>query len=141
MTFAIILVKKSMPLKPKFIFLATLTMLEKTNSVMLWDLGKYLGTPLLHKRVTKETYRFILDKVQQRLSAWKMKTLNMGGRSVLISSVIQSMPSYIMQTTKLPIITCDSIEKISRTFLWSNTGETNKMHLLEVMGWSGFPSS
>lgn len=130
-----------MPLKPKFIFLATLTMLEKTNSVMLWDLGKYLGTPLLHKRVTKETYRFILDKVQQRLSAWKMKTLNMGGRSVLISSVIQSMPSYIMQTTKLPIITCDSIEKISRTFLWSNTGETNKMHLLEVMGWSGFPSS
>lgn len=32
-------------------------------------LGKYLGVPLIHKRVTKATYFEIVDKVQRRLSA------------------------------------------------------------------------
>lgn len=94
------------------------------------DLGKYLGTPLLHKRVTRGTYQFLLDTVQQRLSTWKMKTLNMACRVVLISSVIQSMPSYIMQTAKIPATTCDNIEKLARSFLWNNSGNANNMHLL-----------
>lgn len=32
------------------------------------DLGRYLGVPLHHKRVTKSTYQFLLDKASQRLS-------------------------------------------------------------------------
>lgn len=29
------------------------------------DLGKYLGVPLLHKRTSKQTFQFVLDKVNQ----------------------------------------------------------------------------
>ena len=31
------------------------------------DLGKYLGVPLIHKRVSKTPYYHILEKVQDRL--------------------------------------------------------------------------
>lgn len=32
------------------------------------DLGKYLGVPLIHKRVSKTTYYHILEKVKDRLA-------------------------------------------------------------------------
>ncbi|XP_039030625.1 uncharacterized protein LOC120165108 [Hibiscus syriacus] len=35
------------------------------------NLGKYLGVPLLHNRVTKSTYQYIVQKVQDRLSGWQ----------------------------------------------------------------------
>ena len=35
------------------------------------DLGKYLGVPLIHKRVSKTTYYHILEKVQDRLAGRK----------------------------------------------------------------------
>ncbi|CAL8076880.1 unnamed protein product [Prunus armeniaca] len=35
------------------------------------NLGKYLGMPLLHSRVTKATYESLVDKVKHRLASWK----------------------------------------------------------------------
>ena len=40
------------------------------------DLGKYLGVPIFHKRTSINTFQFILDKVHQRFSAWKARTLS-----------------------------------------------------------------
>ncbi|VVA41142.1 Hypothetical predicted protein, partial [Prunus dulcis] len=49
-------------------------------------LGKYLGVPFIHTRVTKATYQDIIDKVQRRLSSWKSHTLSMAGRLTLLQS-------------------------------------------------------
>lgn len=35
------------------------------------DLGKYLGVPIFHKKVSRHTFNFVIDKVNQRLSTWK----------------------------------------------------------------------
>lgn len=35
------------------------------------DLGKYLGMPVLHKRINKDTFGEFLEKVSSRLSGWK----------------------------------------------------------------------
>lgn len=32
------------------------------------DLGRYLGAPMLHQRVSAQSYRFVLDKMQKKLS-------------------------------------------------------------------------
>lgn len=48
------------------------------------DLGKYLGVPMLHKRVTKQEFNHIIDKVQDRLAGWVSNTLMLAGRSTLI---------------------------------------------------------
>ena len=34
------------------------------------DLGRYLGVPLLHKKVERGTYQYIVDKVRKRITNW-----------------------------------------------------------------------
>lgn len=50
------------------------------------DLGVYLGVPIVHGHVSKETYAPIVDKVLQRLAGWKGKVLSPAGRRTLIQS-------------------------------------------------------
>ncbi|XP_061998979.1 uncharacterized protein LOC133716290 [Rosa rugosa] len=68
------------------------------------DLGKYLGMPLIHSRVNKNTYASIFDKIQCRLSSWKSKVLSMAGRLTLVQSVTSAIPNYAMQTARLPLL-------------------------------------
>lgn len=35
------------------------------------DLGKYLGMPLLHNRVSPTIFQFVVDKVRGKLSNWE----------------------------------------------------------------------
>ncbi|CAL9021082.1 unnamed protein product, partial [Prunus brigantina] len=90
------------------------------------DLGKYLGLPLLHSRVTKGTYNGLLDKVQNRLAAWKRKCLSLAGRATLIQAVTSSIPVYTMQTVKLPGSICEDLDRINRDFFWSGSGKKQK---------------
>jgi hypothetical protein len=84
------------------------------------DLGKYLGMPLIHSRINKQTYASLLDKIQSRLSSWKSKTLSMAGRLTLINYVTASIPIYSMQTARLPMSLCQDIDKVNRNFLWGD---------------------
>lgn len=34
------------------------------------DLGKYLGVPILHNRITKRTYQYLVDRVFAKLNSW-----------------------------------------------------------------------
>ncbi|KAL4351406.1 hypothetical protein GQ457_06G022300 [Hibiscus cannabinus] len=61
------------------------------------DLGKYLGVPLLHKRVTKVTYSYLVDQVAKRLTGWAARSLSLAGRITLAKAVLQAIPIYSMQ--------------------------------------------
>lgn len=54
----------------------------------------------------------------------------MAGRLTLIQSVTSSVPIYAMQTAKLPSSVCDSLDKLNRNFLWGDTNDKKKVHLL-----------
>lgn len=41
------------------------------------DLVKYLGIPLVHKKVGGALYRELIDKVKTRLSGWKSKVTSL----------------------------------------------------------------
>lgn len=47
------------------------------------NMGKYLGIPILQKRVSKNTFGYILDKMNRKLSNWKSKSLTFAWRRVL----------------------------------------------------------
>ncbi|KAH1091831.1 hypothetical protein J1N35_019088 [Gossypium stocksii] len=40
-------------------------------------LEKYLGVPLLHQRVTKDTYQYIMGNIKKKLARWKAKLLSL----------------------------------------------------------------
>ncbi|CAI0546181.1 unnamed protein product [Linum tenue] len=98
------------------------------------DLGRYLGVPVLHGRVTKQTYKYILDRLDNKLAGWKATSLSFAGRVTLARSVLSSLPTYAMQTTLLPISICDEIVRRVRKFIWGSTGDSRKIHLVH---WEG----
>lgn len=85
------------------------------------DLGKYLWVPILHKKVNRDTFRYIIDRVDQRLSSWKANNLSMAGRVSFIKSVLQSLLIHVMQSTLLPKSICDDINKKCRDFVWGDS--------------------
>ncbi|GLT57157.1 hypothetical protein SLA2020_301450 [Shorea laevis] len=94
------------------------------------SLGKYLGVPITAKRLKQADCNFILDKVRSKLAGWKTKFFTMAGRTTLIKSVLATVPNYYMQSQMLPISTLNSLDKISRDFLWGSTENQHKLHLV-----------
>lgn len=108
------------------------TRIQDTMGIQATDqLGKYLGTPLHTKRVSRNTYQCIIQKIQARLTGWQAKHLSLTSRCTLIQSVLASVPSYIMQSAWLPTSTCDSLNKINCQFLWGSTNNHSKLHLVK----------
>nr|XP_025639110.1 uncharacterized protein LOC112734118 [Arachis hypogaea] len=66
------------------------------------SLGKYLGVPLKHGRVTKADFNDVVDKLTNRLASWKGRFLNKAGRICLAKSVLSSIPIYRMQVSLFP---------------------------------------
>ncbi|KAA3453866.1 reverse transcriptase [Gossypium australe] len=96
------------------------------------NLGNYLGVPLLHDRVTKNTLNFIVDKIRRKLQSWDARKLAVAGRITLAQSVLLSIPTYFMQTMMIPKGVCDTIEKLVRQLIWGGSRENSKIALV---GW------
>ncbi|KAF7843712.1 reverse transcriptase [Senna tora] len=94
-------------------------------------LGNYLGFPLGTKN-RKSNYNFILDKIKNKISAWKTKYLSFGGKWTLISSVTSSISAYFFQGLPIPKSVCDDIDRIHRDFLWGSSNAGRKIHFI---GW------
>nr|XP_009596641.1 uncharacterized protein LOC104092685 [Nicotiana tomentosiformis] len=56
----------------------------------------YLGYPIFYTRRRKDYYQDLIKKVKAKLHAWKRKLLSYGGKATLITSVLQSMPVYLL---------------------------------------------
>lgn len=97
---------------------------------MTQDLGRYLGVPSLHGRITKDHCKNIMDRVQSRLEGWKTRFLSLAGRQVLVQSVLNAIPTYAMQTMLIPKGVCDAIDKTTRNFLWGGDGTVRKTSMI-----------
>ena len=94
------------------------------------DMGKYLGVPLIHHRVTKNTYSYLIENMQKKLAGWKASNLSLAGKITFCKSVLSTIPLYPMQAVVIPEHTCNEIEKICRRFIWGQQEGRNKIHLV-----------
>ncbi|KAJ9186725.1 hypothetical protein P3X46_002268 [Hevea brasiliensis] len=94
------------------------------------DLGRYLGVPLLHSRVTKATYQYIVDKVRKKLNSWNVKKLSLAGRVTLARSVLAAIPIYSMQTACIPQAVCHEVDKLCHQFIWGASAAKKKIALV-----------
>lgn len=76
------------------------------------ELGKYLGMHVLQKRINKETFGEVIEKVSSKLAGWKRRFLSLAGRITLTKSVLSSIPVHTMSTIALMISTLDQLDKI-----------------------------
>ena len=54
----------------------------------------YLGFPLNNGNVRSVDWNFLVEKVDKKLSASKGKLLSLGGRLILVNSVLSASPTY-----------------------------------------------
>ncbi|XP_026380197.1 uncharacterized protein LOC113274957 [Papaver somniferum] len=77
----------------------------------------YLGIPLGSKSKSKIVWNEILQKFQQKLSAWKRSYLSKGGRLIMIKSVLSSLPIYFMSMFQLPVYVAKEMENNEKFLL------------------------
>ncbi|XP_060183463.1 uncharacterized protein LOC132613456 [Lycium barbarum] len=88
----------------------------------------YLGCPIFHLRRKKGYYNDLIKKVKNKLQNWKGKLLSFGGKAVLINSVLQSIPIYMLSTVVPTKYTINELHKIFARFYWSTKEEGKSRH-------------
>ncbi|GJX65267.1 hypothetical protein Tco_0299610 [Tanacetum coccineum] len=76
----------------------------------------YLGSKVEGNMSWIKSWDEIVDKMVDRLSKWKMKTLSIGGRLTLLKAVLGSMPIYHMSIFKVPMKVLQRMESIRSHF-------------------------
>ncbi|GJY48474.1 RNA-directed DNA polymerase, eukaryota [Tanacetum coccineum] len=76
----------------------------------------YLGSMVGGAMSKASAWSEVVDKVKNRLSKWKMKTLSFGGRLTLLKSVLGSIPIFHMSMFKVPSGVLNSLESLRSHF-------------------------
>lgn len=72
----------------------------------------------------------VIDDFRSKLSIWKVGHLSLGGRLTLIKAVLSSIPIYPLSVMLLPVRIMNTMHGIMRRFLWGETDDHRKLHLV-----------
>ncbi|GJS39764.1 bromodomain, NET domain protein [Tanacetum coccineum] len=75
-----------------------------------------LGFPLEKKHLV--SWDTVVNRVRNRLSSWKAKSLSIGGRLTLVKSVLGSIPIFYLSLFKSPVKIIDMLESLRCRFFW-----------------------
>ncbi|GAU44056.1 hypothetical protein TSUD_399540 [Trifolium subterraneum] len=87
----------------------------------------YLGLPIGASHRKDATWQPLLDSLARRLGVWRNKYVSLGGRVVLLNSVLNSIPIFYLSFMKLPIKIWKKIVQIQRNFLWGGPKSARKL--------------
>ncbi|XP_026455364.1 uncharacterized protein LOC113356439 [Papaver somniferum] len=80
------------------------------------DSEKYLGAPLLLGHSKLKSFDPIMQSFEARLKNYVSITLNQSGRSILIKSVLNSLPTYQMACFKIPTTLLSKLDSLQLNF-------------------------
>lgn len=60
------------------------------------ELGTYLGLPTRIGTNKKEVFSFIKNRVWKKLSSWKLRCLSRADKEIMLKTVLQAFPNYVM---------------------------------------------
>ena len=89
---------------------------------------KYLGLPTFVGRSKKQIFEFVKEKVCNKLKWWKEKFLSKASKEILIKSIPQSIPNYVMGCFLLPEALCNKIKSLISNFWWGSRSGERKIH-------------
>ncbi|MCH88010.1 LINE-1 reverse transcriptase like [Trifolium medium] len=81
----------------------------------------YLGLPVGANPRSESTWKPVLKAIESRLQSWKNKYVSLGGRVVLINSVLESIPIFFLSFLKMPTGVRKAIIRLQRNFLWGTS--------------------
>ncbi|GAB2302403.1 hypothetical protein Dimus_039082 [Dionaea muscipula] len=93
-------------------------------------MGNYLGLPADLGSSKVQALSYIKERLEQRIQAWQARFLSLAGKETLIKSVALAIPSYVMQTLKLPTTLILNFHSTLANFWWHNCPMYLKNHWL-----------
>nr|XP_043633384.1 uncharacterized protein LOC122604565 [Erigeron canadensis] len=107
----------------------TLRAVASINKVSMGELlFTYLGVPIRANMNKVKSWDDVIHTVENRLSKWKELSLSIGGRVILIKSVLNSLPMYFLSLFKAPKQVIAKLDAIRKRFLWGSMDEKRKIH-------------
>ncbi|KAG7598158.1 Ribonuclease H domain [Arabidopsis suecica] len=91
-------------------------------------MGSYLGLPEQIHGSKVQVFSFVRDRLQKRLNTWSAKFLSKGGKEVLIKSVAQALPTYVMSCFLLPKAIRSKLSSAIANFWWKTNENSNGIH-------------
>jgi hypothetical protein len=82
----------------------------------------YLRLPVGANPKKLSTWEPMLVKLRNRLNSWGNKYVSLGGRIVLLNSVLNAIPIFYLSYLKIPEKVVKEVIRIQRNFLWGGVG-------------------
>jgi exonuclease III len=87
----------------------------------------YLGLPIGGDPRKLVFWYPLVDRIKRRLSDWKSRNLSMGGRLILLKSVLSSIPVYFLSFFKAPSGIISILESLFNAFFWGGCEDFRKI--------------
>jgi hypothetical protein len=92
---------------------------------------RYLGAPLLVRRLKRSDEQPLIDKVAAKIPIWKGNMLNVAGRTALVKAAMFAIPTHMSIVLCLSPRAIESIDRLRHAFIWCGsdkvTGEKCKV--------------
>ncbi|KAI0493816.1 hypothetical protein KFK09_023941 [Dendrobium nobile] len=88
----------------------------------------YLGVKMALRRLKKEDFQFIIDKVLKKLNQWDSKCLSLSGKIILVKSILLALPIYHSTHSLVPKKLLADLDRICREFIWNKKNGIKGMH-------------
>ncbi|GLU15242.1 hypothetical protein SLE2022_317490 [Rubroshorea leprosula] len=93
-------------------------------------LVRYLGLPLISKKLSPGACQPIIDKIHQRIGSWATKFLSYAGRVQLVNSVLFHIEVFWSGALLIPKKVLKLIDATCRNFIWCGKWNYNAMSLV-----------
>lgn len=76
----------------------------------------------------KETLAFIKSCSKRKIQNWKLNTLSLAGREVIIKVAVYAIPTYPMTSFFFPLTFCKEIDALAVNIWWGQRDDKWKFH-------------
>jgi hypothetical protein len=82
-----------------------------------------------YKKLNNRDWKTIETKIEKKLSSWKVKLMTVGGRLVLINSVLTSLVMFMLSFFEVPKGVLERLDYFRSRFFWQGDNHKKKYRL------------
>jgi hypothetical protein len=80
--------------------------------------SNYLRLPSMIARKKKDNFSYVKDRIWKQINSWRGRVLSKAGKEVMIKTVLQAIPSYVMSVYILSGTTITETERMIYSLWW-----------------------